>query len=105
MKHLEDSLIQSPVMSRGWRFTTGALAICLSLAACRERRDQSANPLIVIGIDGASWTAIRDMWDDGRLRNLQALAARGITAEMQPISDASPVIWTSIATGVKPVLH
>jgi len=63
------------------------------------------NPVILVGIDGASWDAIEDLWDQGRLPNLRALANRGVSTDLQPVADISPVIWTSFVTGVRPERH
>ena len=62
-------------------------------------------PLIVIGIDGAEWSVIRELWDEGRLPNLRSLAERGVTSELKTRYSSSPVIWTTIATGRRPQEH
>jgi predicted AlkP superfamily phosphohydrolase/phosphomutase len=62
-------------------------------------------PLLVIGIDGGEWRVIRRMWQDGELPNLRRLAGRGTTATLETAYNASPVIWTTIATGVTPAEH
>lgn len=61
--------------------------------------------MLVIGIDGGEWRVLRHMWRDGELGNLRALAARGTTATLRTAYNASPVIWTTIATGVTPAVH
>jgi len=63
------------------------------------------NPVVVVGIDGGSWFAIEELWQRGRLPHFRALAERGATAYLKPISSKSPVIWTSMATGVRPERH
>ncbi len=62
-------------------------------------------PLLVVGIDGAEWRVVRYMWRQGELPNLRRLADRGSTAWLRTAYNASPVIWTSIATGVTPAEH
>jgi predicted AlkP superfamily phosphohydrolase/phosphomutase len=71
------------------------------------RRDDPAKPaaLLVIGIDGGEWRVVRHMWRGGELINLHRLADRGTTATLQTAYNASPVIWTTIATGVTPAEH
>jgi predicted AlkP superfamily phosphohydrolase/phosphomutase len=64
-----------------------------------------AGPLVVIGIDGGEWRVLRRMWQDGELPNLRRLADRGTTATLKTAYNASPVIWTTIATGVTPAEH
>ena len=75
----------------------GAAAI-----ACRER---GPTPLLVIGIDGGEWRMIRQLWASGELPNLRALASAGTSATLRTAYNASPVIWTTIATGVTPREH
>jgi predicted AlkP superfamily phosphohydrolase/phosphomutase len=81
-------------------------AIALSLAVARppaaaRRRD----PLVVIGIDGGEWNVIHRLWDEGKLPNLKAIAGRGVSASLHTAYNSSPVIWTTIATGVVPDVH
>lgn len=64
-----------------------------------------AAPVILVGIDGASWNAIELLWQQGDLPHFRALAEDGVTAQIRPVAAASPVIWTSIATGVRPERH
>lgn len=75
------------------------------LAGCSEPRPTSPGPVVLLGVDGGSWNAIRDLWSRGQLPHLAALAERGVSAQLQPVAHASPVIWTSIATGVQPSRH
>ncbi|HEY7216026.1 MAG TPA: alkaline phosphatase family protein, partial [Thermoanaerobaculia bacterium] len=62
-------------------------------------------PLLVIGIDGGEWKVIRRLWSEGELPHLKAIAERGVTATLRTAYNASPVIWTTIATGVTPPVH
>ncbi|MEO8504799.1 MAG: alkaline phosphatase family protein [Acidobacteriota bacterium] len=78
------------------------LAAGALLVGCRA--DKPA-PALVIGIDGAEWRVIRELWQAGELPNLHGLAERGTTATLQTAYNASPVIWTTIATGVTPSEH
>jgi len=75
------------------------------LTGCSQPRSTSPGPVILLGVDGGSWNAIRELWSRGQLPHLAALAGRGLSAQLQPVAHASPVIWTSIATGVKPSRH
>ncbi len=59
-----------------------------------------------MGWDGADWKLLDPLLKDGRLPNLAGVIARGRTwsfATYQPM--ASPLIWTTIATGRTPVDH
>jgi predicted AlkP superfamily phosphohydrolase/phosphomutase len=61
--------------------------------------------LIVIGIDGGEWKVIHQLWSQGKLPHFKAIANRGITATLHTAYNSSPVIWTTIATGVIPDVH
>lgn len=85
---------------------TKLLAI-LSLVAlvlgCAPEKPE--NPVILMGVDGAEWTVIEALWKDGRLPNLHRLAGRGVTSHLETAYGKSPVIWTTIATGLRPEDH
>ena len=88
------------------RSLASLLAIALLSVGCtREPEPPEIHPVVLVGIDGASWVAIRDLWKQGRLPNLRDLAQRGATSQLTPVADISPVIWTSFVTGVKPERH
>jgi predicted AlkP superfamily phosphohydrolase/phosphomutase len=60
---------------------------------------------LVIGIDGADWGVVNTLWDRGELPHLKALADRGVAGVLRTSYGASPVIWTTVATGVVPEVH
>ncbi|HEV7667523.1 MAG TPA: alkaline phosphatase family protein [Thermoanaerobaculia bacterium] len=62
-------------------------------------------PLLVIGIDGGEWKVIERLWAKNELPNLHALANRGVRTRLKTAYNSSPVIWTTIATGVIPKRH
>jgi tetratricopeptide (TPR) repeat protein len=62
--------------------------------------------MIVLGVDSFDWRLIDPLVKRGRMPNLARLVARGTRANLKTIRPIlSPVIWTSIATGVKPSRH
>jgi len=66
----------------------------------------TASKLLVVGLDGADWAIIDPLLEQGRLPNLQRLIRNGVRAKLLTISPMlSPVIWTTVATGVEPVRH
>ncbi|HET9209062.1 MAG TPA: alkaline phosphatase family protein [Thermoanaerobaculia bacterium] len=83
--------------------------LLLAAALCGCRRGPAAPrhrpPLIVIGIDGGEWKVIHRLWSEGKLPNFKAIADRGVTAILHTAYNSSPVIWTTIATGVRPDVH
>ncbi len=62
---------------------------------------------VIIGIDSADWTMIDMLIEEGGMPNLAALKERGAWGEIDTLTDIplSPVIWTSVATGVSPAKH
>ncbi len=62
--------------------------------------------VVLIGIDGGSWNLIDPRIASGELPNLAALAARGVTGELESVQpNSSPTVWTSVATGRAPAAH
>lgn len=65
----------------------------------------SRRPLVVLGIDGAAWSVIEALWEEGRLPNFRKLAERGVRGPLKTHYNSSPVIWTTLATGLRPEEH
>lgn len=75
-------------------------ATLLQAAPARARR------VVLLGVDGASWTVIDPMLAEGALPHFAALAATGVTADLETVEPVnSPTVWTSIATGRRPEVH
>jgi hypothetical protein len=65
-----------------------------------------ADPLLVFGIDGADWAYVEPLIARGLMPNLARLRAEGAWGPLQSMKPtASPVIWTTIATGQPPRRH
>lgn len=77
------------------------LAASLVVGACAPAEPPTAK-VAVICVDGATFTVIGPLLAEGRLPHMAELIRRGARAvlESSPESDASPVIWNSIVTGV-----
>jgi hypothetical protein len=61
---------------------------------------------IVVGWDGADWTYALPLLDAGKLPHLAALMREGAYGEMRSFKPTwSPVLWTTVATGVDPGRH
>lgn len=60
----------------------------------------------VFAIDGADWELLSELIADGRMPNLKALILGGTTASVQTIQPTvSPMVWTTVATGLTPDRH
>ena len=65
-----------------------------------------AGRVAIFAIDGADWELISELSADGRIPNLRALSLGGTTATLQTIQPTvSPLVWTSVATGLPPDRH
>lgn len=62
--------------------------------------------MILLGVDGAAWPVIEDLINVGDLPHLQRVIERGCHGTMLSLKPSwSPIIWTSVATGVLPEIH
>jgi tetratricopeptide (TPR) repeat protein/arylsulfatase A-like enzyme len=65
-----------------------------------------AGRILIVGLDGADWNVIDPLRQAGRMPRLDRLVRDGVRARLRTISPVlSPVLWTSIATGVSPQRH
>ncbi len=83
-----------------------AFAALMIVQGCNEKAGKpglpanSHNPLLVIGIDGATWDVIDPMLANGELPNIARLKARGASGPLITVGpQVSPVVWTTIGTG------
>lgn len=59
-------------------------------------------PVVVIGVDGLTWNVMEPLFAQGKMPNFRALTERGIAGNLFTDRPTfSPMLWTSIATGVK----
>lgn len=62
--------------------------------------------ILLIGLDGADWRFIDPLIERGLMPNLARLVRGGVRARMRTITPMlSPIIWTSMATGMLPEKH
>jgi len=86
------------------------LALAL-LVGCVESDRQTASvalspAVVVIGLDGLEPSLARRLMADGRMPRLQRLVDNGSFATIDcVVGSISPVVWTTVATGVSPERH
>ncbi len=79
---------------------TSARAAGPTAAAARPPR------VIVVGWDGADWTLLDPLLKEGRLPHLRSLLEKGAQARLETYRPrASPLLWTTMATGLTPPEH
>jgi hypothetical protein len=62
--------------------------------------------VLLLGLDGLDWDLVLPWVEAGRMPNLSRLMAAGTWGEMETIVPIlSPLIWTTMATGVGPDVH
>jgi tetratricopeptide (TPR) repeat protein len=63
-------------------------------------------PILLVGLDGADWQVIDPMIAGGRLPHLARLLRSGARAHLRAaLPLLSPLLWTSVATGLEPDRH
>lgn len=75
--------------------------------AARTKRDPSRpRPVIAIGLDGLDWEILDSLTARGLMPNWKRLVDSGYSAELESFAPLiSPVVWTTVATGVGPDVH
>lgn len=80
-------------------------------AAAPRPVDTSTSPgngrkVLVIGLDGATWDVLEPLIEQGKVPWLTRLARDGATASLATMTPTlSPILWTTIATGMRPEKH
>ena len=114
----------SPYFARKTRSNAwlAALASVLWLSACGAPSEESTNglesdrirdlsretnvPILLVGLDGADWQIAEPLMRNGLLPNLAALRERGAWGNVKALTPIlSPLLWTSVATGVTADRH
>jgi hypothetical protein len=75
--------------------------------AARERRPAGGRvPVIWLGFDAFDFELVDRLAAEGRMPNWKRLSAEGYTAVLKSyIPLLSPIVWTTVATGVGPDIH
>jgi len=70
------------------------------------QRDPTGIRVLLIGLDGADWDTIDPLMRAGRMPRLQRLVAQGVRSRLRSYDPMiSPLLWTTIVTGVGPDVH
>jgi Flp pilus assembly protein TadD len=86
----------------------GAAPAAPAVAAVPDiaRAARKAPPVIFIGLDGADWELLDRYVAAGGMPTLRQLTAEGAHGRVETLHPAlSPLIWTSMMTGVDPLRH
>jgi len=101
------------------------IGVCIAMAiGCRSRESQTPTPataaaapqiasqatsgkrVIFIGLDGADWSLLDQYVSRGVMPTLAKLVSEGSSGTVKTISPPlSPLIWTTMMTGVSPLEH
>ena len=75
--------------------------------AARNRRPAGGRaPVIWLGLDGLDWALLDRLAAEGRMPNWKRLVAEGYSARLESFLPVlSPIVWTTLATGVGPDVH
>ena len=97
-------------MTRPFFFLVAAVALwnvaCGTRPANPPAAANSGRPVIFIGLDGADWQLLDDYLASGAMPNLARLVREGTSGILDTIRPPlSPLIWTSMMTGVSPLDH
>jgi predicted AlkP superfamily phosphohydrolase/phosphomutase len=83
-----------------------ALAVAFVTLLPAAHGATKANPIILLGVDGMEWSIIDDLSAKGQLPNITKLRAKAASAKLATdYGAASPVVWTTIATGMNKEVH
>jgi len=84
-----------------------AAALLASAFAGCGGRGRVERRLLLVGIDGAEWSVLAPLLEQGKLPNLAGLIESGVACGLRSLEpkQKSPVIWTTIATGKYPEKH
>jgi Tfp pilus assembly protein PilF/arylsulfatase A-like enzyme len=107
---LPPSAIRNPGLRR--LALAGAVLGIAGCAPALEPAPVRADPgdvdarVLLVGLDGADWEIADPLMREGRMPNLARLTRTGARAKLLSIPPLlSPVVWTTVATGVEPTRH
>ena len=107
---LVEALTRSLTLPRGVEVEIALHSLAMSATAQRTLVAKSADGrgrrVLFIGIDALDWTLLEPLMAEGRLPTITRLVRGGVRADLHTLTPMlSPLIWTSMATGVGPERH
>jgi tetratricopeptide (TPR) repeat protein len=70
------------------------------------RAARPGKPVIFVGLDGADWQLLDQYMARGLMPNLKRLTAEGTAGTVETLHPPlSPIVWTTMMTGVDPLKH
>lgn len=71
-----------------------------------KKKPYRNNPLLILGWDGAEWSAINRLCDQGYMPHFKSFKERGLPAHIASLQPMiSPLLWTSVVTGKRAHVH
>ncbi len=65
-----------------------------------------SSPVLLIGLDGADFSILRPLMDQGGMPFLKSFIQSGVSADLRTIiPPLTPPAWTSLVTGCRPGRH
>lgn len=92
-------------MSRRGARLVPTLLLAAALGCGGEPPERPGHRWVVVGLDGLDPDTVELLWERGELPHLRAIAERGTWTVLRTRYTASPIIWTTIATGMPPARH
>lgn len=82
------------------------VAAALATPGCASKRGAERPRILVIGLDGASWSVIEPWIRGGHLPNIARLRERGVWGDLASVTPPlSAPAWATAVTGVNPGRH
>src|SRR5262245_18204791 len=83
-----------------------AVLVALALAACRRDSEPARPRVLFVGLDGADWRLLDGYAADGTMPELARRLSEGRSGVLETAQPPlSPLLWTTMATGVSPLEH
>ena len=96
---LEDSEVSTEKMAKARKRGKNKQVSTVSTAAVAPV--EPVSPVVLVGVDGFEWSVVLPLLAEGKLPNIAKLLEDGVGGEVDTISPTgSPIIWTTIATGM-----